>query len=141
MKRLNTILIVDDSDATNQVVATILGNMDIAHSIVTKTSVEAAIEYLSDTPEQMTLPDLIFLDIEIGERSGFDFLNAYVKLDRARANNFYPRICMVSNHINKGSNHDLSKRYAEFGVVEQLKKPLDPEDVMELISENEAHFK
>ncbi len=140
MRKLRGILIIDDSEATNLAVTHALKTMGIAESIASRVSVGEAIAYFKDRDAGTPLPELILLDIEIGGQTGFDFLDEYERLDPEKTDHFKPLICMVSQHMTKGKNHDMSKRYEHIGVVEQLRKPLEPIDILEFLDEHKSHF-
>lgn len=74
MKRLNKILLIDDSDASNELNSYCLNKMNVCDEILIAKNGEEAIDLLEESEE---LPELIFLDIRMPVMGGFDFLEEY----------------------------------------------------------------
>jgi CheY-like chemotaxis protein len=73
-------MVIDDREIDCYISEHILRKNNFAAEIVIKISVDSALEYLRaiDDPEQF--PGVIFLDIRMPEKDGFDFLDEYLQL-------------------------------------------------------------
>ncbi len=136
MKKLKKILLIDDSEATNAINTSLLKNLEIADQIITKNNGEDALLYLSKNNEDnFVIPDLIFLDLNMPTMGGFEFLEKYSSLDDKYTNQKGIVICILSDYINI-ENFTKSKEYKYSGVLCQIRKPIDKEDIEDLIEEH-----
>ena len=123
MKRLNKILLIDDSESDNFVHQRLLNKENVAKEIVVKYSGEAALLYLSTLIEKAyPKPDLIFLDINMPGMNGWDFLDEYEKLDIEQKGGIVITMLTTSSseedrirasqnpNINRFENKPLSKK-------------------------------
>ena len=75
---VNSILLVDDSDADNYFHQLLLEQVGIARQIIACTSALKALDYLVAALEgEHPMPEIIFLDINIPSVDGWEFLNHY----------------------------------------------------------------
>lgn len=74
--RFKEILLVDDSEIDNFVHKTVLQKMDLAETITTVMNGQEAIEYLTEAEQnaEKTIPELIFLDINMPIMDGWEFI-------------------------------------------------------------------
>lgn len=128
------IMIIDDYEIDRYVVARNAKKYGLAEEVVGKESANAALEYLSSCVDHLTeLPQLIFLDINMPEMSGFGFLERYEKLPEMIKSNCI--IIMISTSLNP-ADHELAN--ANKYVRRFLNKPLDKEKIELLITESVA---
>ncbi len=76
-----TVMVVDDSRLDRHITGTVIKKNLFAEEIVEFSAVASALDYLYliiDQPE--IFPKFIFLDINMPELDGFDFLDGYLKL-------------------------------------------------------------
>ena len=78
-QRLNCILLIDDNDADNNYHKNIIEEMDIAYSVQIAENGLEAIKLLSN--KNVVQPDLIFLDVNMPKMNGWEFLEAYKKMN------------------------------------------------------------
>ncbi len=78
-KKLNCVLLVDDSDADNEFHQIIIERQGITENIRIAENGLKALEYLKD--EAQLKPDLIFLDINMPRMNGWEFLENYKHLN------------------------------------------------------------
>lgn len=116
-------LLVDDNFIDNMINQKILSNSDFAESIVVKQSCEAAINYLQDlVKNNEELPEIIFLDIRMPVKTGFDFLVEFQDIPSTKKEAV--KIVMLSSSLDP-SDH---KKVIEFNnVTDFLGKPLTSE--------------
>ena len=80
--RFKNALLIDDNHIDNMINKRILENQGIAEHIIATLSGSDAITLLNEQLDQEdTFPDLIFLDIRMPEMDGFQFLEAFERLD------------------------------------------------------------
>lgn len=84
MKKLNEILLVDDSKGINTLNRRILQEMNVAKTISTALNGKLALDYLTtkDQNNKFPKPDIILLDINMPVMDGYQFLETYKKLDK-----------------------------------------------------------
>ena len=136
MEKLKTILLVDDSNSSNQYNRVLLEEMGVAENIVLKNSGEAALDFLKgeDTEGIPPQPELILLDIAMPQMDGFMFMDEYSKLPSDVTNSMQIVISILSDFLDV-ENFEKSKIYKPIGLLEQIKKPIDKEDVINIMEE------
>jgi CheY-like chemotaxis protein len=97
VNKLQKVLLVDDDDIVNSINKVIIKHAKFADEIVAETCASGAIKYITDQKEADSLPELIFLDINMPEMDGWDFVDEYVKLG-LKDNG--PGIIMLTSSIN-----------------------------------------
>lgn len=125
-RKLNCVLLVDDSDSTNYVNEKIVNRADITSKVVAKESGMDALEYLK-TAGDHEYPELIFLDINMPGMNGWEFLEAYEKLDKR--NNGLLVVVMLTTSLNPD---DRTKAVRLGYVGDFINKPLNTDKVLEI---------
>lgn len=113
-------LLIDDNFIDNMINEKILRACDFAEEIIIKQSCESAIDYLHDLDKNSrNLPEVIFLDIRMPIKTGFDFLVEFQEIQSL--NKQEVKIVILSSSLDP-SDH---KKVIEFNnVTDFLGKPL-----------------
>ena len=131
MERLQKVLLIDDDDIVNSINKVIIKHAKFAEEIVSETIAMKALDYIKDQKENGKLPELIFLDINMPEMDGWDFIDEFAKLD---LNENGPRIIMLTSSINP---RDENRASLIDEITDFMSKPLSPE-ILDKIYQN--HF-
>lgn len=121
MEKLHKVLLVDDDDIVNSINKVIIKHAKFAEEIIVQTVASDAIDYIKEQKEQDALPELIFLDINMPEMDGWDFVDEYVKLGFEESG---PRIIMLTSSINP---RDENRASLIDEITDFMSKPLSPE--------------
>lgn len=130
MRKLKEILLVDDSEGINDLNHLLLTEMGVVENISTALNGRLALDYLTSIDEEGNHPNptLILLDINMPVMDGYQFLDAYDKLDEEmKADKI---IVMLSTSI---SEIDIEKAKS-YGYVKGYHfKPLDENKMRSII--------
>ncbi|WP_256012216.1 response regulator [Desertivirga xinjiangensis] len=131
-KDLNCILLIDDDLATNFLHRKVVQTTGIEVHVQTTTSGRDALDFLCElsayqnTPE-IPRPGIIFLDINMPEMNGWEFLEEYDKLkDEQKAEIV---VVMLTTSLNPD---DEARAFSNKNITTFLNKPLKPEVLEEL---------
>lgn len=133
MNKVKSILLIDDSKAINSRNENLLKSMGFFEEIHQYTRASEAIEFLKMNAN--ALPEIILLDISMPEVDGFDFLDEYINLKELTKAHYSPVIAILSANLDF-DNFTKSKNYKSYGVLDHIKKPLDKEDIINLLEEH-----
>ncbi len=131
-QRLNCILLIDDDEATNFYHTIILEEETEVH-IQAVSSAKEGLDFLlgKGVHENTPKPGLIFLDINMPGKNGWDFLAEYNELSK----DIHDRA--VVTILTTSVNPDDRDKAAEFPVVKEfVNKPLTPEVFWKVAKEN-----
>jgi len=118
-----TCLLIDDNYIDNFVTRKILEVSNFAETIIVVRSATEAIESLKNGT---VTPDVIFLDIRMPLMSGFEFLEAYDKLNIDKKN---VKIFMLSSSLDP---LDIRKSLDNKYITQFIHKPLTQKAIEEL---------
>ena len=133
MKKINCILLIDDSPADNEFHKIKIMKADVCNHIQIVTRGQKALEYIikagePNQSESFPTPDLIYLDINMPGMNGFEFLEEYKKLDNKLKSKVV--IIMLTTSLNPD---DREKAIATEEVTDFQNKPLTVEILHETI--------
>lgn len=127
MKKVNSAIIIDDDPTNNLVCENIIIGSRLTDNVKSFTNVSEALNYLKALQNKEELPDIIFLDINLPQMSGWDFLEEYKAL--IAKNIKKPDLFILTSSIIK---KDIVKAKSEQEVKGFINKPLTKEKVKTL---------
>ncbi|MFM6984189.1 MAG: response regulator [Chitinophagaceae bacterium] len=130
-KKLETILLVDDDEATNFLNERIIRMSSFANNIVKANNGIQALEFLKlKINNKHPQPEFILLDINMPAMNGWEFMEAYSQLDESQKAQII--IVMLSTSLNP----DDEKRAREIKEINDFRsKPLTMKMFTELVQE------
>jgi CheY-like chemotaxis protein len=126
--KFNRVMVVDDAPIDRFIAEKILLSARFTEQVISVESAMDALTYLEvhqANPEEM--PDLIFLDINMPEMSGFDFLDAYSSFSETVKHKCI--IVMLSSSVHP-EDHERAGKCPY--VCKFLSKPLTFEKLLEV---------
>ncbi|OWW25439.1 hypothetical protein B4Q04_07420 [Zobellia sp. OII3] len=125
---INTIVLVDDNNATNFIHETYLRRVNCAENILAFTMGQKAIDYLSNAED---FPELIFIDINMPTMDAWEFMDLYSELDpKSKINT---RVILLTTSIIP-SDADKMTKYRE--IKDMMYKPLNEEAIRGIMHEH-----
>lgn len=122
MNKLSCILLVDDDQTTNFTNQLLLEDLELTDKILVAHNGKEAIEVIKQACADEYCPQLILLDINMPVMNGFEFLEAYERLDLAHKQSVV--IVMLTTSMNpKGM-----ARLKQVQIKNVLNKPPDGTD-------------
>jgi CheY-like chemotaxis protein len=126
----NKVMLIDDNAIDLKINSKIISITGHFEQVITFSSAESALTYLHSCLDASSpFPELILLDIQMPEMSGFEFLEHYKCFPEAQKQKCV--IAMLSSTLDFG---DIQRAEANVYVLKLLKKPLRPADLQALIS-------
>lgn len=133
--QVKSIMLVDDNEIDLFIAAKAISNSGFKGKIATYTSGAAALKELvegSNSPDG--IPELIFLDIQMPDMNGFEFLEEFKRLDAAIRNNI--RVVMLTS---SADSNDMKRAIEEPAVKKFMNKPLTSVQVIETLVQIQGH--
>jgi len=129
MKKLKNILLIDDDYPTNFLHEIILTDSGRVENIEAKLTADLGMAYLHEAFEKDISPELIFLDINLPAKNGFEFMDEYELLPEEIKSK--SQIIMFSTSENP-SDIQRSKTYPS--IKEIIVKPISEEIINGIIN-------
>jgi CheY-like chemotaxis protein len=124
MKKLNSILLIDDDKITVYLQKTLVESLDVCQHVFVSKNGKDALDFLSTLQASgASFPDLILVDLNLPVLDGFDFLEAYKGLGYHLQ---HPTLLYVLTTSH--SPRDV-ERVAQIGIAPYLTKPLVEDNV------------
>ena len=122
------LLLIDDDEITNFAVDAILSRVDTIQSYEIKDNGWDALEFLRECESKNQFPHLIFVDLNMPEMDGFEFIERYQSL-------FWPshqftKINVLSSSV---SEKDRQRSLSYSCVSEYTYKPLTEKKLAEIV--------
>jgi len=125
-KVLNCVMLIDDNTDDNFYHERVIKKNNAAHKVISIESAKEAIDYLKK--EENVHPDLIFLDINMPEMNGWEFIEEYEKLEER----FRSKVVVIM--LTTSDNPDDQARAQKLKVLADFKtKPLTKEMLNEIM--------
>lgn len=128
MKKLNSVLLIDDDMATNFISKMLIKKVGITEHIETTLNGREALDYLTNSGKYeksdgiFPKPMLILLDINMPVMDGWEFVEAFSKLEENQKENIV--IVMLTSSLNP----DDKEKASHFSVISGFQnKPLTME--------------
>ncbi|MFN3402815.1 MAG: response regulator [Cytophagaceae bacterium] len=124
MKNKYNVLIVDDDEINNYLITANLKKTGNCSAINCFTSAKKGLEYLQSLKnDNVRLPDIIFLDMNMPAMTGIDFINSYIKIPLPTK-----LIFAISNNFRPDEINFLQEK----GIKTWIKKPITREKLEEI---------
>ena len=128
MNSIGTVMLVDDNDTDNFISKRIIEITDFSEDVIVKNSGKSALDYLEDNKDKPeSLPEIIFLDINMPIVDGFVFLYEYEKF-----NNDIKDKCRVIILSSSDNKRDIDKIVNNDYVIKFVTKPLTEKTLEEI---------
>jgi len=131
LEKFKKVLLIDDDDIVNSINKVIIQHAKFADEVICITNVPDAIEFLNKEKENGGLPEVIFLDLNMPDRTGWDFMDEFRQIEE----NSNTKIIMLTSSI---SIRDEEKANASDDVSAFISKPLSPELLNQIYSNHLA---
>lgn len=122
------VLLLDDDEINNFTVEAVLGSVKFIERYEIKESGWEALEYLKQCEENNDFPDIIFVDINMPEMDGHEFIERYEAL--FWKNHPATKISMLSSSV---SEADRRRSLSYSSVSEYAFKPLTEEKLAYIV--------
>jgi CheY-like chemotaxis protein len=127
MNKIALVLLVDDDYTTNFVNQLLLEDMQVVEKVLLAQNGKEGLEMIRKVCEESLCPTLILLDINMPVMNGFEFLEAYEKLEFAHKQSVV--IVMLTTSLNPNDIDRLQK----VPIKGFLNKPLTEAMVHEIV--------
>jgi CheY-like chemotaxis protein len=130
MNKLACILLVDDDNTTNFVNRMLLQDLAVTEKVIEAKNGQEAIKFLQEQSQNNGCPQLILLDVKMPVMDGFEFLEAYEKLEFEQKESII--IVMLTTSLHP---RDV-ERLQNLPIKGYLNKPLTKDKMLDLLSQH-----
>lgn len=124
------VLLVDDDRICNFITEATLNRLGVAKEIHSALNGKEALDLINSYFQgDVAVPDVIFLDLNMPIMDGFQFIEAFKRLEFPKKENIL--IIVLTSSANP---EDIQKA-KDLGVVHYLTKPINEEQVVALLNE------
>lgn len=139
MKKIQNILFVDDDTISSYINRAVLEEMQVAENLHWLNDGQEALEYLKErcaesSQHAYACNDLIFLDLNMPQINGFEFLESLQQLRGINTLKLYIVMLTSSWH-----SRDMEKARS-YAIQDYLIKPLTAEKVAEVVRKYHSHM-
>ncbi|WP_181306846.1 response regulator [Rufibacter sp. XAAS-G3-1] len=129
MKRIKSILLIEDDEITNFLNQTVIEETGMAEEIIVALNGMEGLSYLQKLKSPAEFPPLILLDINMPILDGFSFLEEYYKLPQVK--DASTKIVVLSTSSNASDMNQMRS----LGISTCLLKPLSESDFRKVVAE------
>jgi len=128
----NATMLIDDNEIDNLINQKMIESCALSRTVLVHTGAKSALEFLKNiqkltTDDNLLIPELIFLDIDMPIMDGFQFMDEFSKLpDTIKSKT---KVVMLTSSL---SPHDVTKAKKNTHIVKFLNKPLSLEELEKL---------
>jgi CheY-like chemotaxis protein len=126
---VKNILLVDDDKISNFINSKVLSRAGIVKEPHTAMNGKEALEHINKSGTKWS-PDVIFVDLNMPVMDGFQFIEAFSKLDHSKTDKV--KIVIVTS----SEDPEDMKRALSLGVTDYLVKPMKEEDILRILNYN-----
>lgn len=129
MTKYKKVLLIEDDPITIMVCDRILKMTGFGAEIISKTNGQEAMTYLKELVDtNQTIPEIIFLDINMPVMNGWDFLSEFAEIKNMFS--FIPKVFILSSTVDP---EDTRKAQSYDCVVGSISKPLTKLHLEEIV--------
>ena len=123
-------LLIDDDNLANALSAKLIEKIFVNANISVVTKSDATIKILKE--DKYAAPDLIFLDINLGNENGWELLESINDIYREKNDKELPKVIILTNSIFE-EDRLRTKRYKN--IIKYISKPLSITELIEISNE------
>lgn len=117
--RYRKVLLIDDNEIDNFINERMITSSGFSSEVIVKNSADAALDFLKSLTSKEEYPEIIFLDLNMPVKDGFDFLIEYETITEDIK--IFSKIVVLSSSI---SPDDINKASTNTHVFKYVNKPL-----------------
>ena len=126
---VKNVLLVDDDKISNFINSKVLSRTGIVKELHTVMNGKEALDHINKSGTKWS-PDVIFVDLNMPVMDGFQFIEAFSKLDHSKTDKV--RIVIVTS----SEDPEDMKRARSLGVKDYLVKPMKEADILRILNYN-----